>query len=679
MKTTTACGLYWSIFVLLTFGTFSSHAATRTLLNFGGPWRYHDYGTNAGANWNGGGYADGNWKFNFAPFGYGRNEQTELAPVTTAYFRTFVTITNPQEFLHITLRVLRDDGVAVYVNGSEVLRDNLPSGPLSHTTLASLPINPPNETTQVVANLLPSAFIAGVNLIAVEVHNVATNDPDLNFNLQLVGTLGGGGGPASIVRGPYLQVGTSSNIIVRWRTSVLSDTQVRYGTDVANLNLVTSNTSPVLDHEIMLNGLLPDTKYYYSIGTTTQALASGNSYFFNTAPEPGTHKPTRIWVIGDFGTGYGAQRDVRDAYANFTADRTTDVWLMLGDNAYGSGLDEEYQSYVFNVYPTLFRQTVVWPAVGNHDTAHSQSLSDDYDYYRIFTMPTNGQAGGVPSGSEHYYSFDYANIHFICLDSMTAIFRQPNSAMLQWLEADLAENTRDWIIAYWHHPAYTKGSHNSDTEFESIEMRQNVVPILEAHGVDMVFAGHSHCYERSFLIDGHYGHSSTTNAGHFVSRGDGRTNGTGPYFKPGGGMGDRRGTIYIVDGSSGGQGGGGSLNHPIKYYSVLTPGSVVLDVHGLRLDAKFISGSGTVDDWFTILKEDYPGAPRPSLKVTRAGNDAVISWPTSVPDYRLERRPDFDSSPWLPVNADAVTNGRRKSVSLPVTEDRQFFQLKSVP
>jgi hypothetical protein len=233
---------------------------------------------------------------------------------------------------------------------------------------------------------------------------------------------------------------------------------------------------------------------------------------------------------------------------------------MLGDNAYCCGADNEYQSYVFEVYPELLRQVVVWPTVGNHDTSQSPVLSDDFPYYRIFTMPTNAEAGGVASGSEHYYSYDHANIHFICLDSMAAVLRQPNSAMLQWLRADLANNTRDWVIAYWHHPPYTKGTHDSDYEGDLIEMRQNVLPILEDYGVDLVLCGHSHVYERSYLIDGHYGSSSTFSAANVIAGGDGRGNGTGAYVKPAGGLGEHRGTVYVVDGSSG-MFGGGSLNH----------------------------------------------------------------------------------------------------------------------
>ena len=88
------------------------------------------------------------------------------------------------------------------------------------------------------------------------------------------------------------------------------------------------------------------------------------------------------------------------------------------------------------------------------------------------------------------------------------------------LEADLAATDQDWIIAFWHPPSYTKGSHDSDTEIRLIEMRENLLPILENHGVDLVLTGHSHSYERSFLLDGHYGTSDTLTEEMQVDPGD---------------------------------------------------------------------------------------------------------------------------------------------------------------
>ena len=105
---------------------------------------------------------------------------------------------------------------------------------------------------------------------------------------------------------------------------------------------------------------------------------------------------------------------------------------------------------------------------------------------------------------------------------------------IEWLRNDLANNTKDWLIAFFHHPPYSKGSHNSDTETELIQMRQNFLPILEQHGVDLVLSGHSHAYERSKFIDGHYGSSGTFSSSMVVQAGSGRTDGTGAYTKTAG-------------------------------------------------------------------------------------------------------------------------------------------------
>ncbi|NIQ19604.1 MAG: hypothetical protein GTN95_05275, partial [Gammaproteobacteria bacterium] len=199
-------------------------------------------------------------------------------------------------------------------------------------------------------------------------------------------------------------------------------------------------------------------------------------------------------------------------------------------------------------------------------------------YYDIFTLPAAAEAGGLSSGTEAYYSFDYGNIHFVVLDSFETD-RSVGGAMLTWLAADLAANTRDWIVAYWHHPPYSKGSHDSDTEAELIDMRQNALPILESHGVDLVLTGHSHSYERSFLIDGHYGDSTTFVPAMQIDAGDGDPNGDGAYTKPGPGPMPNGGAVYAVAGSAG-QISGGPLNHPAIFVSLNVLGSMVLDFDG---------------------------------------------------------------------------------------------------
>src|SRR6266478_627044 len=121
---------------------------------------------------------------------------------------------------------------------------------------------------------------------------------------------------------------------------------------------------------------------------------------------------------------------------------------MLGDNAYNSGLDSEYQSGLFTPYRSLLQRWPLWPTRGNHDFTYSGGSNDYYDF---FTLPATAEAGGLPSGSEAFYAFDVGAVHFVCLDSEGSD-RSAGGPMLTWLAADLAANTRPWTIAFWHHP-----------------------------------------------------------------------------------------------------------------------------------------------------------------------------------------------------------------------------------
>ena len=408
-------------------------------------------------------------------------------------------------------------------------------------------------------------------------------------------------GVQTVTRGPYLQQATPNSIRVKWRTDVPATSAVYYGESSETLSSSVTRNSPATRHEIELSNLQPGTRYYYRIGNSQTPFASASApYSFVTSPIPGTPKPTRIWVLGDSGTANADAAAVRDAYKRYTGSRGTDVWLMLGDNAYPNGTDDEYQEAVFDMYPRMLSQVALWPTLGNHDGQTADSDTQSGPYYEIFSLPTNGEAGGVASATEAYYSFDYGNIHFICLESYK-IDRSPNGAMMTWLENDLASTNKEWIIAFWHHPPYTKGSHDSDSESQLREMRENALPILESYGVDLVLSGHSHSYERSFLIDAHYGTSDTLRPSMVLDNGNGREEGDGVYRKPNVVGSPNQGAVYAVAGSSG-KISDGDFNHPVMYVSLKRLGSMALDVSDTRLDAVFIDDGGTVRDRFTIDK-----------------------------------------------------------------------------
>lgn len=427
----------------------------------------------------------------------------------------------------------------------------------------------------------------------------------------------------TVTRGPYLQRGSHNSVVVRWRTDVATNSRVRHSTSLTGTFTNVDHSTSTTEHVVTVTGLAANTKYFYSVGSTSAVLTGPDANtFFVTAPNPGVAKSTRIWVVGDAGTNDSSQRAVRDAYYAFTGTRHTDLWLMLGDNAYNDGTDAEYQNAVFgstNAYAAMLRKSVLWSTMGNHEGHTADSLTQSGPYYSIFTFPTSGEAGGLASGTEAYYSFDYGNLHFICLES----YQVPGNSsafttMKNWLTNDLNSTTREWIVAFWHHPPYSKGSHNSDTESQMVRMRTDVNPILEAGGVDLVLSGHSHAYERSFLIDGHYGLSTTFTAAMKLDGGSGRD--PAPYQK-GAGTPAHDGAVYAVAGSSG-KISGGSLNHPAMFISLNNLGSLVIDVDGSRLDARFLRENGTVADWFAVVK-GTPPAPLPA--VTIAATDASAS------------------------------------------------------
>ncbi|MFN0152351.1 MAG: metallophosphoesterase [bacterium] len=601
-----------------------SSAADPVFVPAGAVWRYNATGTDLGIAWRDPAYDDAALPAGAAPLGYGEPYIVTTIPsgsparYPTSYFRTEFTLLNATiDVGRLTLRANYDDGFVAYLNGREILRRMMPDGEITYATFAAGQHEGGALETYDLSQFV-GYLSAGTNVLAVEAHQVNATSSDLVMDIELSGSTES----AVVTRGPYLQVGTPTSVAVRWRTDAAVVGRVRYGASPNALDAFVEEAGATTEHIVTLANLSPDTKVYYAVGTGNEIHAGGDAdHFVVTPPAPGAARSARIWVIGDSGRGNAGARAVRDAYFDFAADRDTDLWLMLGDNAYNSGTDAEYQAGVFDVYGDILRNSVLWPTRGNHDGVYP---GPNNDYYDIFSMPTGAEAGGVPSGSEAYYSFDFGRVHFVCLDSEGSD-RSPSGAMLTWLDADLAANTQDWTVAFWHHPPYTKGSHDSDNPFDSAgrmkDMRENALPILEEHGVDLVLTGHSHSYERSFLIDGHYGTSDTFADSMTIDGGDGSILGDGAYTKPTLGPGAHEGSIFAVAGSSATI-SGGSLDHPVMITSLNILGSMVVDVNGNQLDAIFLSDTGAILDEFTIVKDAMTGVAAP---VRGAGALAIRS------------------------------------------------------
>jgi hypothetical protein len=441
-----------------------------------------------------------------------------------------------------------------------------------------------------------------------------------------------------LLRGPYQQKKTHYSINIKWRTDTKTLGKVYYGTDLNNLQWVAIGDSAATDHDVEVKHLQPYTKYFYKIESDGKTLSGSDSmHWFRTAPLPGSVQPIRIWAIGDFGKGNDAQRRVRDSYLEYMKKSgwENDVWLWLGDNVYNDGTDQEYQDKVFEPYyafSEIFKYMHFYPCPGNHDYGVICPVPCQRDpnthsgpYYNIITVPTLAEAGGKESYRELYYSFDYGNIHFISLNSelgspvasydwigaYTNGFQ--NSPLRYWLIKDLQHNKLPWVIAFWHQPPYSKGSHDSDKVWEIYmkAMRQNIVPILEDFGVDLVINGHSHNYERSYLIKGHTGLSSTFNPQlHIINGKSGNEDIGEAYIKYTDGPDKNKGTVYVISGNAGSQASDPPFNegkpHPAMFYwdgGDGVHGSFVLEVHGNKLTGCYLTAEGIIKDKFSIIKQ----------------------------------------------------------------------------
>ena len=429
-----------------------------------------------------------------------------------------------------------------------------------------------------------------------------------------------------IIRGPYMTMATTSGVTIHWRTDSPCNSVVKLGTSAGALVNTITNLNIVTDHVVTMQNLQPNTLYYYSIGTSAGALLMDTMCRFKTLPlsTPSFEEPIRFWVLGDMGKQTQQQINVRNAFRNHVAGKHVNGWILLGDNAYQNGVDIEYQQGFFNYYQQdILKNIVVWPALGNHDYANTYTLRTTHQipYLNIFTLPANAEAGGIPSGTRRYYSFDYGNVHFINLDSYGLEDVGGNyyglsdtlySPQAYWLKADLNANQLPWVIVSFHHPPYCMGTHNSDMEYDLVAMRTNLNPILERYNVDLVMSGHCHTYQRSQFMKGHYGMETTFDSLQHIrqlSSGayDGSPNSCAYVKNSTLPLPKDSGSLYVVVGSGSAipQLPFAAWPHDAMHYSNFADnGSLLLTIEGNKLTGEWISTDtlNAVKDQFTILK-----------------------------------------------------------------------------
>jgi Calcineurin-like phosphoesterase len=176
-------------------------------------------------------------------------------------------------------------------------------------------------------------------------------------------------------------------------------------------------------------------------------------------------------IIGDMGTGNRRQLETGETMEKVRKERFPFTFVItLGDNIYGSQEPADFQrKFVLPYKPIIDANIPFYASLGNHDEAAQRD-------YELFNM-----------GGRRYYAFTKGPAQFFALDS-TLMTRE----QLAWFESELESSTAPWKIAYMHHPMYSSGRRHGP----ELVLRQALEPLLMKYGVQAVFAGHEHFYER---------------------------------------------------------------------------------------------------------------------------------------------------------------------------------------
>jgi 3',5'-cyclic AMP phosphodiesterase CpdA len=314
-------------------------------------------------------------------------------------------------------------------------------------------------------------------------------------------TLADDGAPARFTRGPFIQNTSSNSIQIIWRTSWAANTVVEWGTNPA-LGSRFNDLDLVTNHVVTLTNLTPDTLHYYRVRSSAggqTALAPLES--FRTFRTSGAFS---FAVFGDSGAGTPAQYAIADVLRNAQPD----LVLHAGDVIYPSFTSDLVDSLCLNVYQAHMKSTPYFFAFGNHDL-----YNGDTHFLEAFYLPTN-----TVSGTEHYYSFDHGDAHFAVLfiPYLSQSDLKVGDAQHRWLVADLAASNKPWKFLLFHNPIFSSGPHRLDDSNangipDRIDIGNVILPIASRYGVQLIFAGHDHIYERFAPTNGV--HSIVTGGG----------------------------------------------------------------------------------------------------------------------------------------------------------------------
>ncbi|MDI6791398.1 MAG: S8 family serine peptidase [bacterium] len=286
--------------------------------------------------------------------------------------------------------------------------------------------------------------------------------------------------PLEIVRGPYLSSVTTNSIIINWGTNVSGDSRVDFGLTSAYDQSEYSSTQTT-SHSLTLTGLETSTTYHYQATSQNGTTVSSQDRAFRTAPY--SHEPLTFAAFGDTRTGHDAHQTLVNAIHSWGPDLVTNTGDLVNNGWHTS----DWETF-FEINRELMKEIPYYASIGNHE------------YYYETTCPLYFEYFAFP-GNERWFSFDYGNSHFIFLDTNRVEWYETGTEQYNWLANDLAAHTNaEFTFVFFHQPPYSSSRHCVYDGYAPT-MRAALCPLFEDYGVDIVFNGHDHNYERS-LVNG---------------------------------------------------------------------------------------------------------------------------------------------------------------------------------
>ena len=262
--------------------TFNSSAAT--FIPTGATWKYLDNGSNQGTAWRATAFNDSTWASGAAQLGYGDGDEATVVSFggsssnkfVTTYFRKSFTVSDASVVTALSLRLLRDDGAVVYLNGTEVYRNNMPIGTISNTTFAS---SVTEDSTFFTSSISPALLVSGTNVVAVEIHQSDAGSSDVSFNFELTATVSQPSIPPAAPGNLVATANGTNRIDLTWADNANNESGFKIERSLDGVNSWTQIATPAANATSYSDqtGLSQGTQYFYRIRATNAVGDSGNS------------------------------------------------------------------------------------------------------------------------------------------------------------------------------------------------------------------------------------------------------------------------------------------------------------------------------------------------------------------------------------------------------------------